>query len=193
MYKNARAYEISQITKGEMMFIDFAEAVQYKHLLLCDDSGQYGPQLSSAELRRLETEPPNLSMNIRGATLLATEKRVWATVEIALQLTALILPAFTTYYWSSSKDSRPIPGYGYPTFLVGTLAVCLGARLCSHVVGSKTTDGSFWREASDVGLVLRLQRSCTVNDQHFRPYALFNSYKSRNIIRTSRLNDETNR
>ncbi|KAH7007323.1 hypothetical protein EDB80DRAFT_842607 [Ilyonectria destructans] len=88
----------------------------------------------------------------------------WAAFGILLQALALAFPGVTTYYWKWDKAGDAVPNYGYPCFFLGTVA------------------------GKDRGLrIVKIQKACTVSDQHFSSYALFNE-KDNQSIRTSRLN-----
>jgi hypothetical protein len=136
----------------------------------------------------------NLALNVRNATAPLWELWLCASIGIVLQLVALVIPGFTTYYWEWRKAGSPVANYGYPCFGLGSILVMSGVMGCGHVIEGITAEHDF--EILDGGLpvgaqILRLQRACTVSDQHFESFAIFNS-QGMSVIRTSRLNESKN-
>lgn len=147
-----------------------------------------------ATLDELSEAAPNLALNVKNATAKPFELWVCATIGVALQAAAIVFPGLATYHWKLEKAGTPVPAYGYPCFLIGTLLVIIGVAACGHVIEGITTEHHFTaKTASDfetgefVKNVVRLQRSCTVSDQHFASFAIHNSSNDLDI-RTSRLN-----
>lgn len=144
----------------------------------------------TADLDALRDAAPNLALNVRNATAPSWELWCWAAFGILLQALALAFPSVTTYYWKWDKAGGAVPDYGYPCFFLGTVAVVAGMMACGHVIEGITTEHEFvaTKEGKDRGLrIVKIQKACTVSDQHFSSYALFNE-KDNQSIRTSRLN-----
>lgn len=134
---------------------------------------------------------PNLALNVKNATAPTWELWSWAVLGIVLQLTAMAIPGLATYYWKWGKGGSPVASYGYPCFLVGTSLVVAGAMACGHVIEGITVEhhlrpGSSLEGPRVVRQVVRLQRSCTVGDQHFPSVAIYNTPGNQEI-RKSRL------
>ncbi|KAI0168718.1 hypothetical protein BJ166DRAFT_464016 [Pestalotiopsis sp. NC0098] len=142
-------------------------------------------------LGSLREAAPNLALNVRNATAPAWELWTWAVVGVILQVIAVAVPALATYHWQWTKAGTKVQNYGYPCFLIGTLLVVFGTMACGHVIEGVTTEYTFaptdWGKKKGEVKILRLQRACTVSDQHFSSYAIFNNADN-HIIRTSRLN-----
>lgn len=139
----------------------------------------------------LSEAAPNLALNVKNATAKPFELWVCATLGVALQAVAVVFPGLATYHWKWEKAGTPVPAYGYPCFLIGTLLVITGVALCGHVIEGVTTEHHFSAKTDGYGevvkKVVRLQRSCTVSDQHFASFAIHNSPDDLDV-RTSWLN-----
>ncbi|KAF3026588.1 hypothetical protein E8E14_014233 [Neopestalotiopsis sp. 37M] len=158
--------------------------------------------IDNEDLDSLADAAPNLTLNIRNATAPAWELWTWAAVGTILQLIAVVIPGIATYVWQWPKAGVKVQDYGYPCFVIGTTFVVLGTMICGHVIEGITTEHKFTKGSLQdyryFGLhesslrndmqIVRLQRACTVSDQHFSSYAIFNE-KGNHVIRTSRLND----
>lgn len=132
---------------------------------------------------------PNLALNVRNATAGSRELWTWAAVGTILQIIGVVIPGIATYIWQWPKADVKVQSYGYPCFVVGTTLVVLGTMICGHVIEGVTIEHKFTKHSAHAGKmqVLRLQRACTVSDQHFSSYAIFND-DGNHSIRTSRLN-----
>lgn len=153
-----------------------------------------GPRSDAREenyLGSLRDAAPNLALNVRNATAPAWELWTWAAVGVILQVIAVVVPGLATYHWQWTKAGTKVQNYGYPCFIIGTLLVVFGTMACGHVIEGVTTEHTFtatdWEKEKGDVKILRLQRACTVSDQHFSSYAIFNN-KDNHSIRTSRLN-----
>jgi hypothetical protein len=141
----------------------------------------------------LANDAPNIALNVRNSTAPKWELWSWAAIGIMLQMAALVAPALSTYHWKWSKGGAPITAYGYPCFLVGSLLVIVGLIFCGHVIEGSTTEHEFAAAAQSdyptplISQIVRLQKACTVSEQHFPSYAIFNTAGDWRI-RTSRLN-----
>ena len=177
---------VAQSAGGRVKVLDIAAAVKddflYSPGLQIDDPN------SKQILDELNNAAPNLGLNVKNATASARELWFWATVGLVMQAAAVAIPGVATYFWRWEKAGLPVPPYGYPCFLIGTLMVIAGVAACGHVIEGITTEHRF-TATPDVKRVVRLQRACTVGDQHFSSCAIYNSQGDLDI-RTSRLNKE---
>jgi hypothetical protein len=135
----------------------------------------------------LRDAPPNLALNVENATVPTWRLYLWALLGVALQLAAIVVPGVATYCWKWEKAGRPVALYGYPCFLVGTGLVIIGIMTCGHVIEGTTAEQNF--SLDSMTQVVRLQRSCTVGDQHFPSFAIYNSPNDL-LLRTSRLRQQ---
>lgn len=71
------------------------------------------------------------------------------------------------------RDGNPVAEYAFPCTLSGTLPPVVGTLLCGHVVERATPETRYCPAAESVARVIWLQRSATVNDQAFKPFAMF--------------------
>lgn len=132
-------------------------------------------------LEELGNAAPNLALNVKNSTAPTWQLWLWALLGVALQLAAMIMPGITTFYWKWEKAGRPVSSYGYPCFLIGTGLVVTGVMTCGHVIEGITAEHYFHPNKDSrmaqqrMEQVVRLQRSCTVGDQHFPAFAIFNS------------------
>ncbi|KAF2014123.1 hypothetical protein BU24DRAFT_423167 [Aaosphaeria arxii CBS 175.79] len=168
---------------------------------------RHGVDIEDEEIIDISNGAPNIALNVRHST--ATPGELWglAALGTMLQLGALAFPALTTYHWEWEKGGSAIASYGYPCFAGGTVAVIGGMIFCGRVIEGSTTEHEFQvvelaeekhslRTASGGAAttspvqILRLQKACTVSDQHFPSFAIFNSPEDVKI-RTSRLNDDS--
>jgi hypothetical protein len=141
------------------------------------------------KVQKLSDQAPNITLNVEGATSNTVELWLWVTFGSALQLIGLLFPALISYHWNWSKGSYPVRRYAYPCFLIGSSAIILGMILCSHVIEGITVETTFEpsrHPPSKILRILRIQRACTVSDQTFPSYMIFNSIDNK-TIRTSRL------
>lgn len=149
--------------------------------------------LTEEELLNISNGAPNIALNVRNSTASSRELVGWAVTSTILQLSALVFPAVTTYYWKWTKGGSVIAAYGYPCFAAGTIMVALGMIFCGRVIEGSTTEHEFIPILHPTkSRIMRLQKACTVSDQHFPSYAIFNSPKDMRI-RTSRLNNKSYR
>ena len=145
-------------------------------------------------LNELCDAAPNLALNVKNATAPAHELWLWAALGVFLQFAAVAMPAVTTYHWKWEKAGSPVASYGYPCFLIGSCLVVMGVMICGHVIEGITDEHNFFPSKAaafesprpPIQQIIRLQRSCTVGDQRFPSFAIYNSHGDR-TIRTSRL------
>ncbi|KAF2497800.1 hypothetical protein BU16DRAFT_325830 [Lophium mytilinum] len=144
---------------------------------------------SSVALSELANGAPNITLNIRGSTVSKYELWFYTALGIVCQTVALVIPALGTYYWNWPKGDFPAPSYGYPCYAIGSGLIIAGLVFCSHIIEASTSEQDFIRNKPEPTMqVLRLQRACTVSDQHFGSYAIFNA-PGDVCLRTSRLNN----
>jgi hypothetical protein len=164
------------------------------------------PTLASEEIPDISNGSPNIALNVHNSTASPRELWAWAILGAVLQIGALIFPAVSTYHWKWKKGDAMIAAYGYPCFVTGTVMVVFGMIFCGRVIEGSTTEHDFtlnrkileedFREENPpserpvAAQIMRLQKACTVSDQHFESFAIFNSTKD-GSIRTSRLNNES--
>ncbi|KAK1830206.1 hypothetical protein QBC39DRAFT_354441 [Podospora conica] len=177
--------------KTSRSVLDIATAVKQDFL---ESPGLLSSIDTNDTLHELSEAAPNLALNVKNATAKPLELWVCATIGVALQTVAIVFPGLATYHWKLEKAGTPVPAYGYPCFLIGTLLVVMGVAACGHVIEGITTEHYFTakRKAGSgylnvVQKVVWLQRSCTVSDQHFSSFLIENSPDDFDI-RTSRLN-----
>ncbi|KAK3321371.1 hypothetical protein B0T19DRAFT_466722 [Cercophora scortea] len=155
------------------------------------DFKRRGHQPTETAVRALRNTAPNLTLNVKAAIVSSSELWQWAGIGVLVQLAALIYPAYPTYYLSwTLKDGAPPTKYGYPFFVIGTLMLVSGMIACGHIIEGITTEHHLAPRsgaAAQIKQVLRLQRFCTVSDQRFSSFAIFNSPGDLNI-RVSQLN-----
>ena len=157
-----------------------------------DDEKEYYADESAEAAGLLENKAPNITLNVKGSVASRVEIWTFAILGAILQSLVLVMSAFSVYHWKRKSGSNLVPEdrqYGYPCFVVGTIAVVAGLVLCSHVIEGTTTE-QIWRPVHEEGTkyqVVKLQKYCTVSEQQFDSYAIFNS-ASDPLIRTSRLN-----
>lgn len=164
---------------------DLQEAIDSKVIRNSSRTGFHNQKPS--ELRQLADAAPNLALNVKSVSSL--ELRIWAAVAILLQSVALAVPALATYHWRWPKGSNPVADYGYPCFFAGSVLLMSGLVLCGHVIEGVTTEHHFMPVEGKCSYeVVRLQRACTVGDQHFKSFALFNPPGDPSI-KTSRMNN----
>ena len=185
---------VTKSSDDTLSVLDLASA--FESGLLSSQSLPVGDAATAKLLSELSEAAPNLALNVKNATAPAWELWLYASVGVVLQTTAMAVPFLSTYFWQWDKGGAPVPQYGYPCFLIGTLLVILGVIACGHVIEGITTEHYFSAEAKDgvvVDKIVRLQRPCTVSDQHFTAFAIYNR-EDDSEIRFSRLNkpDERN-
>jgi hypothetical protein len=145
--------------------------------------------LTKEEISDISNGAPNIALNVRNSTVSKRELLAWTVFGTILQISALAFPAVSTYYMDFKKGGSNIAAYGYPCFATGTIAIIVGVILCGRVIEGSTTEHDFEARLSKKVQFMRLQKACTVSDQHFSSYAIFNSPDDV-ILRTSRLNNK---
>ncbi|KAF2112232.1 hypothetical protein BDV96DRAFT_551207, partial [Lophiotrema nucula] len=169
---------------SKLEVMDLADA--YGNNILVESSGKpvgYIP-LSLAE------GDPNLTLNIPGATASTMELWLWVMCGMVMQLFVLAFPALTTYYWKWKKAASPTARYGFPCYLLGSLAIIAGLAMCSHTINGSTTEYDFIKDPkrSTPMKIIRIQRATIVGEQHYDSYLIAEA-DTRPRLRVSRLND----
>ena len=142
-------------------------------------------------LEKFGIEDPCIALNIQGAIITSREMRFWTIIGVIAQAFALAFPALATYHWKWTRKDRPIPSFAYLFFVSGTIAVILGLLGCAQIVEASTTKTTSQPTADGekrIQRIIRFQRDCTVNGQHFPAFAILNVAENK-LIRRSRLND----
>jgi len=180
---------VTRTSYGKIEVLDFAMAFHqdliHSHDLLKGDAN------TEKLVQDLSEAAPNLALNVKNASAPSSELWAWAAVGILLQAAAMGIRGVTTYFWKWDKAGVPVPQYGYPCFIIGTVLVMLGVIACGHVIEGITTEHYFTPGTMQPGGVfqslVRIQRSCTVSGQHFGSFGIYNSDDDLRI-RISRLN-----
>ncbi|KAL6863686.1 ankyrin repeat-containing domain protein [Trichoderma novae-zelandiae] len=125
---------------------------------------------------RSDESAPNLLLNChdrvqRGEIYLA------AAFGVILQLGALVYFGFITYDPPIKgqfflKDGKRIVDYAFPCAAGGTVLLVLGLFICAWVVEKSTTE-TCYEAPNHQMFVVWLQKDHTVNDQVFKPYAVY--------------------
>jgi hypothetical protein len=124
---------------------------------------------------------PNLALNA-GNVISSLEKWTFAIIAVTLQVVAVIIPAVSTYNWHWKKGSKDAQEYAYPCYLVGTLAVCLGVSLCSHVIDLATKELDVVPSGKKkIGPIFCIQMACTIGEQDFPNTVIMNSTGNQGI------------
>lgn len=141
----------------------------------------------------IENKAPIITLNVQGSVASRAEMWNFAILGTVLQAFVLGISALSVYSWKwkiSGNSLLQYGHYGFPCFSVGTIAVIVGLVLCSHIIEGTTTEQT-WQPIHEEGTsyqVVKLQKCCTVSEQQFDSYAIFNS-ASDPLIRVSRLNN----
>lgn len=80
-------------------------------------------------------QAPNPTLNNQGAEVSNYELWLLACPDAFLQIMAIIAPALV-----SRERGWPLSVYCYTCYVFGTVLVCVGLALCSHVIGGTTTE-----------------------------------------------------
>ncbi|KAK5651448.1 hypothetical protein OQA88_12455 [Cercophora sp. LCS_1] len=127
---------------------------------------------------------PNLTLNVQNQVGRG-ELYAVAALGIILQLGVVVFSGFTTYRLTLAEDENPIDGYALPCTAIGTLLLVAGILACAYVVETSTTESRYRPAAGKTARIVWLQRSGTVNDQAFEPFAIFPE-SAQPLITTSR-------
>ncbi|KAL8399273.1 hypothetical protein RB596_007914 [Gaeumannomyces avenae] len=141
------------------------------------------PQKVRAVIRNTEAHTPNLTLNVHNQVGRG-ELYIVAACGTVLQLGVLVYSGLATYLLMFPKDGNPVAEYAFPCTAAGALLLVVGILVCSHVVESATSETRYRPKDGMEARVVWLQRSGTVNDQSFEPFAIF-PRKPQPIITTS--------
>ena len=149
--------------------------------------------LSVSEAHKHGSGAPNITLNVRGAISSEWELRALVIFGFIMQTMVFAMSALATYRWQWTGGSQMLSTYGYPCFIVGSIALSGGLVACSRVIqGSTIVEELVPFEARSEAAhyqPLRIQKACTVDDKHFPSFAIFNAPEEP-AIRTSRKNGE---
>ncbi|KAK3346333.1 hypothetical protein B0T25DRAFT_461123, partial [Lasiosphaeria hispida] len=123
-------------------------------------------------IRNTNNCAPNLTLNIHNQVGRG-ELYMVAILGIVLQFGVLVYCGLTTSYLRLPKDGNPVDDYAFPCTASGTLLMVSGMLLCAHVVENSTEEKRYRPRFGRRARVVWLQRSGTVNDQDFKPFAIF--------------------
>ncbi|EJT69327.1 hypothetical protein GGTG_12946 [Gaeumannomyces tritici R3-111a-1] len=141
------------------------------------------PQKVHAVIRNTEAHTPNLTLNVHNQVGRG-ELYIVAACGTVLQLGVLVYSGLAARLLMFTKDGNPVAEYAFPCTAVGALLLVVGILVCSHVVESATSETRYRPKDGMEARVVWLQRSGTVNDQSFEPFAIF-PRKPQPIITTS--------
>lgn len=100
--------------------------------------------------------------------------RIFAILATLLQCGVLLWDGYATYIQRYKKGSSEVFDYAFPITCTGTVTLVAGMLVCSWMIDRSTVDTTYKiTDAESVLHMLWLQRTCTVNDQIFQPYAIF--------------------
>ena len=117
---------------------------------------------------------PNLTLNVHNQVGRG-ELYVVAMFGIVLQLGVLVYFGIAARYLRPTllKDEEPVADYAFPCTAAGTLLLAVGMLVCGHIVENSTLETNYRPVAGKEARVIWLQRAGTVNDQAFKPFAVF--------------------
>ncbi|KAF2250191.1 hypothetical protein BU26DRAFT_296992 [Trematosphaeria pertusa] len=132
------------------------------------------------------TPAPNLTLNVQNQVR-RVELYVVALIGIALQLGVVLYSGFATYHPALMlpKDGNPVADYAFPCTAAGTVLLVAGMLMCAYVIETSTTERTYRRVDGRKARIVWLQKSGTVNDQAFEPFAIFPS-NAQLLVTTSR-------
>ncbi len=141
-------------------------------------------------IRHMLDTTPSLTLNLREAKFLRREAWLLALVGVALQIAVLAVAGTIVYLGDvvlsiSPGDERrqQAVAYGFICYLVGTITLFIGVLGCGYSIDAATVKHTLRRviditeedlQINTETVPVRLQLACTVGDQHFRPFAIFN-------------------
>jgi hypothetical protein len=152
------------------------------------DSELYGPQrLGYQTVDSLGSGAPNLALNVQDPKRLTLETWVLAVAGHLLQLAVFAVAWLTTYRWQLSEVSPDGRSYGYPLYVSGTTLQSAGVLGCAYAIQAATIEYYLRYQGNQrtgkTGVaVVRLQQACTVGDQDFQSFAIFNAFDNPNIL-----------
>lgn len=127
-------------------------------------------------VRDLDPAAPNISLNCH-YKLGRAEIICVAAVGTIIQIGVLVFCGFITLHSSIApqfpKNNRPAQGYALPCTIGGTILLTIGILVCGIVVEQSTTETYFKANKQYSIYLVWLQKGSTVNDQDFKPFAIF--------------------
>jgi len=96
-----------------------------------------------------------------------------ALLGIVLQFGVLIYVGLATYHIRLLKEEQPVADYAFPCLASGTVLLVVGTFLCGHVIEGATLEKHHYPASETEARIIWLQRAGTVNDQAFKPFAVF--------------------
>ncbi|KAK3341452.1 hypothetical protein B0T25DRAFT_593994 [Lasiosphaeria hispida] len=130
------------------------------------------PKPSVVIIRNTEAHAPNLSLNVNNQPGRG-ELYAVAAFGVILQLAVIVYSGLATYHLMLLKDEALPAAYAFPCTAAGMFCLAIGMLVCSHVVESSTSETRYRPADGMEAHVVWLQKSATVNDQAFEPFAVF--------------------
>lgn len=135
------------------------------------------------------TASPNLSLNCH-STFSRRGLYLGAVIGTILQVGVLLFSGFITYHPNLKsrfqKEGDSVDDYAYPLVAIGTSMLVVGAFVCACVIEGSTEERHYSPSKEYDAYVVWLQRKNVVNDQVFRPCAIYPSSKRRYVTTSSR-------
>ncbi|OAQ60220.2 ankyrin repeat protein [Pochonia chlamydosporia 170] len=127
-------------------------------------------------VRDLDAAAPNISLNCR-FKLGRAEIISVATLGTLIQIGVLVLCVMITLYPPIApqylKNNKPVQNYALPLTICGTVLLTIGILVCGIVVEQSSTE-TYFRANEDYSLyIVWLQQGSIVNDQEFKPFAIY--------------------
>lgn len=93
---------------------------------------------------RLQTEAPNISLNVSGVIALRAEIWVFGIIGYVLQLGVLAVAGLSVYRfdWRGPKEAS-IPAYAFPCFATGTVLITIFTTICGYIIEATTTKETY--------------------------------------------------
>ncbi|KAK1246109.1 hypothetical protein MKX07_005178 [Trichoderma sp. CBMAI-0711] len=137
----------------------------------------------------LDNSSPNLLLNCHDKVHRG-EIYLGAAFGVILQVGALLYFGTITYRPSFKgqfflKDGKKIVDYAFPCAAAGTVLLVLGLFICAWVVERSTTEICY-KAPNHQMFVVWLQKDHTVNDQVFKPYAIYPAGEREYITKSRR-------
>jgi len=143
-------------------------------------------------LRNTSAATPNLSLNIH-SQVSRWELYAAAIFGVVLQLGILVYFGVATCYLAFPKGEEPVASHAFPSTATGTFLLVFGMLLCAYIVESGTSETTYRPRPGRRARVVWLQKSGTVNDQAFEPFAIFPRNDSTIITTSHRANKVSTR
>lgn len=128
---DTRCYVI--VTSGaDLKAYNLDEAFMWKYIIPSTDNHK------DISVSGLFKSPPNLTLNTPDNKISEREIWGWVILAVSLQILTLVAPAVMMH-----RRSLHAPSYGYPCYVIGTVALNVGLTLCSYVIEASTTETDF--------------------------------------------------